>query len=1032
PEEKAAYEKEKEEYEESKKVGVNMEDAEGNEYVLEHSISDVDKLSKPVYIYGSKTPRGAINSLVMFNYLRDDKSIESLDQLDKRFLYVNAFGDIIMDDNTVVVPAAANATYYSDEKGTVYNPNTPAFMNYYPKTSLNNEYFSVSERDAGKYIMSSYGEYDNNSIGPSITNSTTTDSRKISKNKKGFSSLQMQDKTMPIDVSMFNGGSDKIDTMRSIDYKFKWGITSLGSGSGNAITNSRTLVPDTSALVHFDTPDGLFPLTGNMSDPNYVQKAKYIALRMYESMSINEEGTYCNLNKRYDIDYLSDMFREGAKGSQSISAFVKNSINDYNDLDKSGFITRTVREWAQKVLDTIGQSTGVIGVKNAYQDPILGKFLYYSKEFKSLIFVLIALFFVIKFNRGRVNAVYAIVATAGCLVISYLLIVIIPVQLPVVINGVMNNVSDDLAYRALFMKEEKYSNPFGEKAGLDSNGTFNLGTSSLNLYRLYPEDITEICRVMDLDESEVMSGTSVVLDGDSGLFIQGDLIKINTDRLMSSLSITGSYDKESVSNGYKIESKKYLSNAIDYYSPFYTIVDSFIGKLNKFSELYNIPPNPLSYPGGMTKDSFLVSNYIKSDLFLNGSSIEALRTQFSDEHYELALSKFGDNNLDFLGLKEAYVDSVEQNYDIVKDTLWYQTMERQGYYEGFGLVKDEELMARLISQVNKVVKVFLIKIEDQVAYISDENLIRITSLYAMTEANRIVSNIDDNLYPQALNFEELKLEDVLLPILTKEYDKYMAQNQNIVNYIESDFGLMGLWLFMAICIQSWIITNSMLYGLPILYLLLLLCLVIRLSISSKNSTVRTTITGYMRVFGALCLCYMGFCFSTIFAYRFNDSTWTMFFLMVIYSLFVTIIYTVLSTLLMSKFDLGSANVNASLSKFTDKFKLNSIVANARNSIQNLRHRRNITQYDNSKNSNYLHNKYSYKNGNNNLYGSEGRSSRVNYNSNKKRTNYNPWSRNSKYNDSRNPRNKKDYDYDDYDDYDEDDEDSLFNKYRHRR
>ena len=68
-----------------------------------------------------------------------------------RFLYMNCYGDIVTDDNLVILPGAANPLLYSDNAN--YNPYTAAWMNNYPSNITNSENLQfTSKNDVGKYL----------------------------------------------------------------------------------------------------------------------------------------------------------------------------------------------------------------------------------------------------------------------------------------------------------------------------------------------------------------------------------------------------------------------------------------------------------------------------------------------------------------------------------------------------------------------------------------------------------------------------------------------------------------------------------------------------------------------------------------------------------------------------------------------------------------------------------------------------------------------------------------------------------------
>lgn len=981
---------------------IGMED-DGDTYLIGETLEDRTKMTSEVFSFGSKKPNETINKVQMFNLLKDDKSIESIDNLDKKLLYLDFFGNIVMDNGLVIIPAAANACYYNRDTGIVFNPNTAMFMNYYPKVSLNSEYFSVSDRDEGKYIIgmrpssgakavvnsikstlpilsTSMGAgkegspealFNQDTIGPLEETESSATAYIIGNNKESLQTSQIGDTSMPIEMEMFTNGSNKIQTIRGFNFKYNSnniidnGVSSLRT----TLSNTCLMVPDSSTLVNFGYGSSLFPLTGSSADSAYQSKSKFIVKRFFDSMSNSDSGEYVGLNNRYDRLYITRIAQQGYNGTQHIDTFSKNLLLEYVKLGITDNSSSTVIKWATKVVDTAGQTAGVIGIKNAYEDPIFGKFLFYVESFIEIILVLVVIFFISRFLRKRVSFVYAIAGVLASVVATYTFLCVIPIYMPVFLNGVLNNLSDDLAYSALYTKAEKYENPFVLGNSADQ---FSLGTTSLNLYKLRDDDIDILCSQYQIDEIDIKSGTSYVIDNDSGLFLEGDTLKMNVDRLFASYSIVGGYESESISSIYQLSSTKYISNCVDYYNPFYGIADNFIEKLNKFSSLYNIPPSQLQYPNKMYKDSFMVNCYVQSDLFLNGDDLSKLEEQFGTDLYVTAIgpNMFGKNNLDFLGLQKLLVKDVPSNINEIRDTLWFQTMVTNGYYDIDGNINDEDEMARLIEQVNRETKQFLIKNQSKMPYISDENLIKSTALFATTEFNRIISSATECVYPQSLNYEELKMIDVFLPIIAKDYGKFLSTNQDIVSLVDANFETVGLLVLIIIIMEAWLLVKIMTFSVPILYILLLCGILVRL-LGKASTEVSAVFSGYLKVFVTVFLSFLMFCIVTSVANRFSDSLWTMFILLIVYALLLSVMVTVLSTVFMSGFDLGSAKVSASLRDVAKTFKADRAFDSIKQSIQRVtpwkNSDKNPVDYDRAPN-NYK--RYSYDTSLDDYYGDE--------------------------------------------------------------
>lgn len=950
---------------------VKMQTDDGEEYELGENITNNDLLTPAIFDYGTQSERAMTNFIMMWNILQDDKTWESIEDIEGSLLYVNPFGDIVLQNDTVIIPGAANATFYPRSSGIIYYPDTAAFMNSYPVASLNSKYFEAVGNSEDKYIvgMQYYEEESSlitlNSIfsktrqmsadvcfhqyyvGPTLSYDKNSYSYHLANNKKGLQTLKTKTKCMPMDLRIYNGGRAKIETMKGFDFEFDWGLSSFGSDFRTAWKSVALIVPDNNITIKTTQELPLFPLTES-DDDSFNERASFIASRCYDAFTIDQDGSRTYYTGRLGIKNITKVFEAACGGSTNIEAFTKNIKEEYDSQTQASGITNWVAKWTQTTLDTVGQSKGVIGLKNAYQDTIFGNFVYYGKKFMPFIIVAVVLFFIVRFASRRNNIFYSAVAIVLSIIITYSVIAIIPIYLPSFLNGIINNTSDNLGYKALIMREEQYNNPYSLVSYYDENGEFVFSNASIDLYKIKSTELDEFCEYNDIYPYDLMTGSYVVLDSNSGLYAEGDTIKMNLDRLFASISITGDYTETETGLDYMASSHKHVGSCLDYYNCYGFMVDALINKLNKMTDIYNIAPTQLTYPEGLYKDSFLVKSYLRSDLVLNGDDLTKLKDRFDTDVYTLAKKYFPDGNLDYLGLSDFltkdifdYREDGSYVFDDVKETLWFKTMVRAGYFNEDGEIVDEDLLSRLIEQVNKSTEQFLLDYDSQMGYISDENMIKATCLYAMTEFNRIISSPTDMVYPQNINYEELKLENILLPIITKDYDRYTASNQNIVNYIKADFGIVGLILFEIVIILAFLITNIMRFGLPVLYILLLVCIIFRLAFK-KEDRMREAFKGYLKVSGTIFVCYALFILVTSQIYRINNSAFCLFVLVILYGIFVSIMFTVLYSLATGFSDFGNANVNSNLNKIGKKLKLQNTTNRIKEAIQSLRHRNDLT------------------------------------------------------------------------------------------
>lgn len=946
-------------------LGVNVVDDSGKETVLGDTMTDSNLMTDSVFEYGRNglstlatgdktSTRAGTNMVMMYNIFKNSKCTEGTQGLDKKFLYVNPFGDIVLEDDTVVIPASANATYYNSSEETAYNPTTAAFMNSYPKASLSNKYFTVDSSEVDKFIImmelpgtkvangaeaDSRKDMKQNSIGPLEKYKSKSSAKLIGENKETLKTFQKENNVMPLELDCYNGGSDKLKTMRVFNYKFHLNFGGFNSGLVTGIHDLVVAVPNSKQTVDFGAPLSLFPLTSS-KDEGFSDKCKFIANRMFDSINTGEDGEIeKTINPRLDLSHINNIFIQAYNGNENIASFTKNAYKEYTSLEDKDWLTNTSVKLAQSVLDALGNSGGMIGLKSAYEDTVFGYLLYNSNKFMIIILAVVGIFFVAMFSKRRISFLVTILSTIACISITYFMLQIVPVFIPQGINWTINNFSDEVAYKSLIMKEEQYKDPFKNSNSKNGKEDYDLGKTTMTLYTLSRYDVSMICASYGIDDFELLRGTSYNVDDGSGLFIQGTSIKIDLEKFLKGISISGSYDKTNVDAPYKLTVKKYVGNVMDYYSPYYPMLDSFVDRLNKTSELFKIPANSLNYGSGFFKDSFLVDAYVRSDLVLNGQDLNKLKDQFDASLVQKAKDLFGKNNLDLLGLRDFLVTRIQTDSEYlksIKNTLWYSTMAREGYYNyDTGQIIDQDKMAKLIEKTNRVAKLFLVQNESQMKYVSDENMIKTTVLYAMTEFNREIEYWDDQVRPKNINFEELKMEDVFLPILTKDYDRYIAKNQELIPYIDLDGSWGSVILFIPVMVLSFAISNIMRWGMPLLYLLLLVFIVLRMTFF-KVDEMKTAIKGYLKIFGTITVCYILFCLVTSSCYKLSNIVACLLILLFVYSLFFTVMMTVILALITNLTDFGNTNVNAAVRKLGDKTHLSNISNSIREAIQTLR------------------------------------------------------------------------------------------------
>lgn len=887
------------------------------------TISDQNIIAKPVLIYGKTSIMSDLflSTVILHNIFKDMEAVATkLDTSGSGLLFVNALGDIVTADDLIILPASANPTYISEAFN--YYPYTVAFMNFYPTgvSSLSDKFHTTNPRDDGKYLL---GTAVNNPLTgtapppdmkPIIAQPYTTFSTKVKSNDKtsylGFGGTVIK---QGMDFQMMDFGTGNISMFASKLFGGKDLMQTLTNGVFNKAndTNYYFIRENTSLSIN-STKTLSFP---HKSSEDSGMAEILIAQNMYWSYTTDKNGSQSNKgNGRIDEEYFcTNVLVEALNGSPNVAAYVKNYITDYENFIKGSAdrLSLSILYLCEPLIDSFSKMDGILGLKSSYQQPILGKILEFCDAY--LIYLILALLIIIisKFMRKHYGLIYVMFSGAVTIVIFYCFVKVFPVYLPTVYNVVSNNLNTEIYYNTLMMKSEKYGDTYGKSGDTDKNGRLIMSTSSINLYKINNADLQDLSHNLGIEKTELVSGKAYLLDVTSGLFVEGNVLKMNIDKMFSSLPITGAYVTINGNRVYQISAKKMVSSALDYYTPYYQITDAFISKLNKMCSAYQIQSSQLNYGNGLAKDSFSIYSYINSSLFLTPGEFKSEESSNDPQLVQMLRDEFS-NNSDFLGIH----DVLQSNNDDIKATLWYNTLKQNGYYDS------EEKMKDLVEYVNLQTKKFINSISGQAKYVSDDNLIKIISLYALCSLDQRASNYFNYLYPNEFNYEELKLGDVLLPVITSDYDKYISQNLNLGAYVLQKYNWFNLLIFTGFIVNSYVFMNLINFAIPVIYVLLALVLSIRFYFGSGLSP---ALKGSGKSSFIIFMCYTTYSFILTLAYKFNDSFLSIWLLFVVGLLLLVLAGTVCACVILNPLEIGNSKINAAITKIADKLKITSLI-----------------------------------------------------------------------------------------------------------
>lgn len=931
------------------------DDETGTLTVLGDVLSEGSNFSEPVFIYGSGL-RGNTNTALITNYYTNNPLLDLDGELARTSaLYINPFGDIILSDNTVVVPAAANATYYVDEDSVVYNPFTEMFMAGYPRINDGLVYETEDKnKNAGKYVFSTGLDTDTidslfkkcmvklDTFNPDNVTALLLSSKNISIMGGGGVGL----KVLTLDTGFYSfSDTTKTNVFKPEEKHFE-GFTGWFD---NWVTSNRLFYRlDYNTITADGVSAPLYPY-GNSEGDEAIVRAKYLVESFYLSMVSNEEGIVSVNSGKIDDKLLYKTLvtaldgKPNTNGHQSL--FSKNIL----DSESKGifyFIIKFFKDFAEKVVDIFADTPGMLGVRPANQDYIMGNFLYYAKVSMVYIFVITALVVLGVYMRRRVSMWFALFSLVGSLFLIFSAIYFFPKHISSVANFAVSGSSNELAFKTLAMRQESNTGKIIEDSAFDGLGTFNFASSSINLYKLYDEDIEYLCKVNGVDYNKILSGGALILDQDTGLYVEGDSLKMNLDKFFNITSITGETKVVGNLATYGLKVTKNIPSVIDYYIPYTLILNEFVDRLNRFSSVYSIPRAQNNYGKDYWKDSFLMDAFIHSPIFLAPENYREADNNMSDSLYEQLVAEFGENNVDFLGLSDVLNEAFSYNENREQETLWYNTMLQNGYFQ-----EDTVSAAKfthLIEYVNLQAKDFLIDNKDYLIYMNDENIIELTALWAVMSLNNEVKEMGNVLYPQTLNFHAYSVTDILRALVVTDMNKFATIDRSLVDYIESKHSIMGLLAITSIVVFSALSSILINFSAYILYLMLLVFVIIRFILGKK---IDEALKGFLKILMAISLIVYVNITGTKLIGEFCNSGLNLLFLFLLSSLtfgFVSsILYFVLTGL--GTMDFGNTNVTSTIKSIKDKLnpfnRNNEKIHAAKLTTKNIQNMSGNTEYN---------------------------------------------------------------------------------------
>lgn len=901
------------------------------------SITDENYLTQPVLFYGTKYRRDKDNmtTAIMKNIICNTANMSAVENKNSRYLYINMFGDIVTDDNLVILPGIANPIIY--RSSVKYNPYTVAFMNAYPNVTNRGLFFQVSaENDIGKYIFLS------ENINESIDNATI---------KCGLitSNSDIEDTNllscMPFESVFYTNTTDTnlVLTGQRCVYD------SVAIWKSSNLYNYNTIIQTYRPVINEHL---IFPYNYN-EDSEYMI-ASVIARNLYEFIGYNRtDYTYCN-NMSLNDNYLAHAFIiSGSFGNKNPAAYSNDKLIEYKQFVATKYeqVKEHLVKFSSDLLAHIASVTGTIGMDSSFEDPILGNVLRVLRENFILLVLVILLVMLVAFLKYRRDLFEMILTSVIIVALLVLFVWIIPIYLPMLYNFVLDKTSTITAYKVLALTTDESRAKDNLSVRIDSDGNYKYNTASLTLYKISINELDDFYARMNVEAKDVTGGNTSIINQEAGLFIEGDSLKVNIDILFDTLPITGRYTTVNGSYCWQLSADKTISNNLDYYVPYYYFVDNFIYKINALAQVYDLPRSTTTYVNGKNADNYLVYSYVNSAVFLTPGSYGLIEQEdaeeymenyqeFIDESIELEsyLTAMFGTNTDWLGIAPVFTALSDED----KGTLWALTMQDNGYYDA-NWNPNEDKINDLIVYINNQTRDFVFDMEDAIGTISDETMIKLIALRAITAFNQKVSQFKHWLYPFNIDYAEIELGDLLSAVFMDDYQQYVVNNRDVASYIAEEHGSFVLIVFDFLVIAMFLVTNVIKIMVPVLYLLLMIVLFIRFI---SLGDVKIPMKGYLKVSGSLFISYTIFNLSFWVFTQMNGSIWAIFLALMLTGLILYVVLQTIFAVFMNVLDFGDREITAKINSIGDKLRIGDLFNNIRFNTINLQHQKqnNVTPY----------------------------------------------------------------------------------------
>lgn len=648
-----------------------------------------------------------------------------------------------------------------------------------------------------------------------------------------------------------------------------WGMVG-GGAVGDAVTGNMDGAYERSHMYFITkgqayNEDGMpfFPLHDDSTETrdDFLKLAGPITTSALRYISDNDVSTGAKVSSGYFKieDYIYEFVGQGLLGTQYTATLVKNSQVSYDQLveDQSGRFLKFLIQIVDTACESLGKIDGVLSIKGPYENMFFNTIFTFIQDFYLLIAVVLLVVTAAKFFKGHFNMLYVCFVACLCVAGFEVYANWLPTLVPQVYNFAVNDTIENIVWNTTFYNAESYKDTYRNADNVDPiSGKSQPYTGTITLYQLTNAEMREVAARTGVSVETLRKGSVVYLDSDAGIYVQGNLIKMSIDKLLVNNSMRGLYKSqwdtlgpeymgtddlliENIpaynGNPYSIQLIQPLVSLEAYYTPYDHFERALLSQLNQFANYFMIERRMYTYDQGeLYKDAFMTSAYVNSGIFTAPGDIEVLRNSVQLDTITAKVSNLSDafvsydvNDLlqdiqeaftpeeDWLGIVKVFAEP-----DVgIQNSLWGYLMQNRGWYDRSWQMTTygDEKLSDMVRYINNQTKLWVINNLDNLDSMSDENAIKMISLYATTCFTHYFSEIGKWVYPNYINAADIELKDVLYGSMVTLRDKNFAYDGTVVNTVGINLGIFGVIFLLFIILFSALFIFVVTYMVPVLY-----------------------------------------------------------------------------------------------------------------------------------------------------------------------------------------------------------------------